>query len=472
MVRLVLRPGAAVAVAALCTIGSVGAASAQTPATCSFDPATGTVTVLVNGLQAQVTRSSGSIRLPGMGCSSIGETDLIVVRGGELDDAVAFTGNFFPGRTPEEGDSEIEFDIDLGPESEGLVRIVTGSNANAFNVARFSENGIDINGDGDQDVTFAAPYRVFLISDSGFEPDELDASLYPGRVILRGSGVLRGGLADDIIEGGGQLDGGPGNDRLTTSGPGVLRGGAGDDLVVGIGQLEGGDGNDQLSGTGVLLGQGGNDTLFGRGGPDQLDGGAGNDTLDGGAGDDVLAGGAGNDTLLAVGDVVTDGADQVSGGSGNDTVSYAARQIQALVTLDGVADDGAGGEGDNVAADVENIVGGAADDVLVGSAAANRLHGGPGNDELFGEDGNDRLEGEVGDDYLEGGPGTNSLRGAAGNDILVGSLDGRDTFGGGPGDDAISITTDGRAETVSCGPGADTAEGNDEDVFTSCESLL
>jgi Ca2+-binding RTX toxin-like protein len=440
MVRLVLRSGAAVAVAALCTVGWVRAARAQTPATCSFDPATGVLTVLVNGLQAQVTRSSGAIRLPNMGCSSVGETDLIVVRGGDLDDAVAFTGNFFPGRTAEEdGNSEIEFDIDLGPESEGLVRIVTGSNANAFNVARFSDNGIDINGDGDQDVTVAAPYRIFLISDSGFEPDEFDASLYPGRVILRGSGVLVGGLGNDVIEGGGQLAGGPGNDRL--------------------------------DGSGVLLGQGGNDTLFGRSGPDQLDGGPGNDTLDGSVGDDVLAGGPGNDTLLAGGDVIADGADQVSGGAGIDTVSYAARPMPALVTLDGVADDGAAGEGDNVATDVENAIGGAADDVLVGSAAANRLRGGPGNDELFGEDGNDRLEGEVGDDFLEGGAGTNSLRGADGNDILIGSLDGRDTFGGGPGDDDISITTDGRAETVSCGPGADTAEGNDEDVFTSCESL-
>jgi Ca2+-binding RTX toxin-like protein len=471
MVRLVLRPGAAVAVAALCSFGSIGGASAQTPATCSFDPATGVLTVLVNGLQAQVTRQSGTIRLPNMGCSSADDTDLIVVRGGDLDDAVAFTGNFFPGRTPEsDGNSEIEFDIDLGPESEGLVRIVGGGNENAFDVAIFTPDGVDLHGDGDQDVRVAGPYRIFMVGQGGDEPDHFDGSLYPGRLLLRGDGVLIGGQAADVLERGTHQEGGAGNDRLT--GAGTLLGGDGDDLIVGSGQLEGGAGNDQLTGSGVLLGQGGNDTLRGGNGADQLDGGGGNDTLDGGAGDDVLIGGAGNDTLVAAGDVITDGADQYSGGAGNDTVSYAARQIPALVTIDGVADDGASGEGDNVATDVENLIGGAADDVLVGSAAANRLQGGAGNDELFGEGGNDRVEGEAGDDFLEGGAGTNSLRGADGNDILVGSLDGRDTFGGGAGDDNISITTDGRAETVSCGPGADTAEGNDEDTFTGCESLL
>ena len=57
------------------------------------------------------------------------------------------------------------------------------------------------------------------------------------------------------------------------------------------------------------------------------------------------------------------------------------------VTIDDLADDGGDADGpagarDNVATDVENLVGGDGDDTLAGSAGRNDLNGGPGADSL------------------------------------------------------------------------------------------
>jgi len=84
--------------------------------------------------------------------------------------------------------------------------------------------------------------------------------------------------------------------------------------------------------------------------PSRLVGGNGSDKLTGGAADDVLRGEAGADTL--------------TGGGGRDTADYSDRTAPLNVSLDGVAGDGEAGENDNVAADVENVAGGSADDVL------------------------------------------------------------------------------------------------------------
>jgi Ca2+-binding RTX toxin-like protein len=453
MTRHVFQLGAAIAT--LCGIGSIRVASAAP--FCTFDAATGTLTIQMNGSQvAKVTRNSGRIGVKGgVGCfaGTVTTTDRIVVRGGDLDETISFVGNFLPGRTVEStGESEIEFDIDLGA-GNNTVKIVTGSNGTGFAAARFSPNGIDFHDDGDQDVTVAGPYRVLLRSDD--QQDNLfDGSLYAGPVLLygqQGDDTLIGGAHADVLDGGGD-----GNDHL-----------------------EGGEGNDKLMDGRFILGQGGNDILVGSASADHLEGGPGNDTLTGKNGDDVLLGGDGNDTFIATGVFETDGADQMVGGDGIDSVTYASRASDPsspsfiLVTLDGLADDGdSAGEGDNVGADIENVTGGQADDVLVGSPANNRLKGGLGNDELFGGAGTDTLEGEDGDDFLQGDAGTNILRGGAGDDTLVGSLAGKDTLDGGSGDDDISATTDGRVERVNCGTGSDSAEGNEEDTFLACETLL
>jgi Ca2+-binding RTX toxin-like protein len=166
--------------------------------------------------------------------------------------------------------------------------------------------------------------------------------------------------------------------------------------------ITGTDGPDTLTGTA------GDDAMYGRGGNDLLDGGAGDDTLDGGA-----------------------GADALRGGPGEDAAAYLGRLAAVTVTLDGAAGDGAPGEGDNIAADVEDAYGGNGGDTLTGSDGPNTLDGGPG------------------DDQVTGGKGTDGLYGGDGND----TIDARD----------------GVADTVDCGPGSDTVSRDSVDVVTGCE---
>ncbi len=130
-----------------------------------------------------------------------------------------------------------------------------------------------------------------------------------------------------------------------------------------------------------VIGGSGNDTLVGNSpdpiyleapvvepkGANVLDGGPGNDTLDGKYGPDVLI-----------------------GGSGNDTVTYQDRGVgePLSLTIDGAGNDGSAidkvkgltgdlnpfnGLMDSIGQDVENIVGGAGNDIIAGSDANNDL---------------------------------------------------------------------------------------------------
>ncbi len=167
--------------------------------------------------------------------------------------------------------------------------------------------------------------------------------------------------------------------------------------------IVGTDGDDVVTGTPV------DDSLYGRAGNDALLGLAGNDELDGGPGADGISGGSGDD----------------------DSVSYAGAPVN--VTLDGQANDGAAGEGDNVLADVEDIYGTDASDVIVGSAAANTI------------------DGNAGDDRINGGPGADSLIGGEGNDQIT--------------------SRDGSTDSVDCGPGEDSVFYDANDILRNCEEL-
>jgi Ca2+-binding RTX toxin-like protein len=190
-------------------------------------------------------------------------------------------------------------------------------------------------------------------------------------------------------------------------------------------QLLLGDGDDRAS----------NDVLLGavvKGGPgaDVLDGGNRPDLLIGEEGNDVLRGHGGGDLLRegeTAGAVDAIDADSYVGGDGTDGISYSPGAVAVTVDLDGVADDGRVGEGDAIAADVENVVGTEAGDVLTGGTRANVLRGQSGADRLTGNEGNDTFDGASGNDVLVEGAT------ATATDVLD-----TDLFLGGPGADTVS----------------------------------
>jgi Ca2+-binding RTX toxin-like protein len=319
--------------------------------------------------------------------------------------------------------------------------------------------------------------------------------------------IVQGGSANDTITGsrcGNTLQGGGGNDVLNgqPDSGGACAGAA--VTITDNDTLEGGTGNDTLNGLS------GNDTLRGGSGADVFNGGAhgsflaaGGDTADyslesssarsvslngvaddgvGSEADNVMpdvediSGGPGNDTLTGDadanvlngngGDDVLDGgtgADSLNGGGGGDRATYAGRSSAVTADNDGVADDGASGEADNISTDVEAISGGSGADVLTGGPGADGLFGGPGNDTMNGLGGGDRLQGDDGQDTLNGGDDGDSISGADNNDILNGNggndtldgNDGADTVNAGLGNDVINNLPDGNSDAFFGNEGID-----------------
>ncbi len=245
--------------------------------------------------------------------------------------------------------------------------------------------------------------------------------------------------------------------------------------------------------------------------PATLSGGASNDVLYGGPLGDTLNGGDANDTL-----VPGKGADRLNGGNGNDYADYGTRTAALTLSIDGVANDGEAGEGDNLGTDVEALIGGSGNDRLVGSDAANSLWGQDGDDTVDGRAGGDWLnggagfdtadyssrirsltlsldavwnDGEAGEndglgldferivggwasDTLTGGTGADRLDGGAGNDTLNGGL-GADDLYGNAGADSLQ-SRDLLIDKVDCGADKDTVTGDLIDLLVNkvCEKKL
>jgi Ca2+-binding RTX toxin-like protein len=251
----------------------------------------------------------------------------------------------------------------------------------------------------------------------------------------------------------------------------------------------------------------GNDTLEGGDGPDRLRGGTGADTLTGGNAfddrgrfeTDILEGGEGNDELRP-----GEGFGAVlRGGPGADTfhpgerdfgvrVDYSDYALPVAASADGLPNDGAAGEGDNLLAAGFFIQGGSGGDTVTGFNAEGNggndhlvggfLDGGAGNDtlrangafafmiggrgndimrgsgsedDIRGGPGRDRLGGGGGPDYMDGGPGADVMQGSTGRDSLFGGP-GRDLVRGGRGNDRFFLR-DGRRDTANGGGGFDRA---------------
>ena len=399
-------------------------------------------------------------------------------------------GAFAPGKTAESGStSEIEFEVDGGTGGEfpagDELRVLGTPAANAL---RFGGTGAFLNADADADVTTTGIEALAAEGRGG--NDGLRASGDgAGGPAASVKVHLDGGEGDDVLVGGDRMDtleGGPGNDSesggndadtfrqgAAADGADVLDGGgspydtieygrrsapvridldeAADDGAAGEGDnvrdsmeyLHGGAGADTIVASQTryqpfdLAGNGGGDTLVGGANFDELVGGEGDDVLIGndgsdtfraGPGNDRQAGGGGGDVFHEAETAEPNGADDISGGTGAD-LYFAAERVapMALTLADGLPNDGAAGEGDNVRSDVENAVTGKGADRIVGSSLANDLAGGLGDD---------LLDAGAGHDVIHGRGGRDRLSGSTGNDDVSGQEDG-DVADGGPGDDIV-----------------------------------
>jgi Ca2+-binding RTX toxin-like protein len=303
-------------------------------------------------------------------------------------------------------------------------------------------------GDGGDKVALGATVAIKAMVTDGAGNDKITGGA--------GNDVFVGSPGDDTLDGAG------GNDSFGDAGgvgADTLVGGSGSDTanysarsagVVVSADDAGGDGavaenDDVRSDVEILLG-----TPY----ADRLTGGAGNDTLRGNAGDDVLDGRGGNDVL--------------EGGSGEDTADYRTRTVALDLSNDGVANDGAAGESDNIAGDVEKLIAGSGNDDVLGARNADVLAGGDGNDTLRGNDGDDLLDGGLGADVVDGGAGTDTVDYSARSsaldvDLAAGrgtdgdTLTGVDGVNGGSGDDRLrGNDSNGRFDG---GPGNDWIDG-------------
>jgi hypothetical protein len=192
---------------------------------------------------------------------------------------------------------------------------------------------------------------------------------------------------------------------------------------------------------------------------EEIDAGSGDDALILHAGSGIASLGPGRDTAAA-----DAGVWGVDGGAGPDvTGASGAAEVEAQygtspgpvsVSLDGQANDGTAGEGDDVGTGVARIFAGPYDDVLDVSGAARAvdviafdgndvLRGGPGGGILDGGEGDDVVDGGGAHDILIGGEGDDELFGRAGDDRLSGGS-GSNLVDGGGGSDSYNVDGDGR----------------------------
>jgi Ca2+-binding RTX toxin-like protein len=382
--RAVLATGAVIGTACASVLFAAPAHAATTT------PVRGLAAATCNGLPVTITGTNGPDTITGTNGD-----DVIAARAGN-DVVFGLGGN----------DT-----VCLGAGNDRL----DGGPGNDTVFAQAAPDGSDtIVGDGSDTVSYSARTTPVNVSLDGVANDGAAGE----HDNITNAGVIGGSAADTLGDPSATrhlLSGGPGNDTLSGN---FLTGDAGDDALThlsndGSGLLSGGDGNDTLTDNGsarrsFLTGDNGDDTILGGSGGDNLSGGTGDDLLVGGTGDDGLTGGAGNDRLFggfgndeAVGGdgndtffagVDQDGSDHFAGGAGTDTADYSARNnlvplALLSLSLDGIRNDGAPGEGDLLDADVENVKGGTGPNFIVGNSLANTLQGGQSSDTILGADG-------------------------------------------------------------------------------------
>jgi len=194
--------------------------------------------------------------------------------------------------------------------SGGAANTITGA------ITLAASTGVSLTVTGDQNLSTTAAIN------GATSLGVIDASALTGRLIMgtaatNGFETVTGGTGNDTLLATSTtiatrslaVDGGAGNDIITTTAGGVgdtttIAGGAGNDIItsgIGIDTIDGGAGND---------------TIISGGAVDTISAGEGIDTITAGAGNDVISlteTTSAVDTLIRNGDATTDGTDVVGG---------------------------------------------------------------------------------------------------------------------------------------------------------------
>jgi Ca2+-binding RTX toxin-like protein len=477
---------------------------------CTYNASAASKTMVVSLLAnetAIIKNTSGFVQVNDTDCTTpVPATDVlrVSVTGSSADETVILDFTEGPFAFPTVGTAGLGITVDLGAGSNDTLEVLLGplDDNVTLGTAGFSiVNSAAPGSDAFKDITqrniesfvFDLGDGNDTISGSGATSPPLGTAFTPV-----GSVTIHGGDGDDtFLEGSAKtpreiISGGNGNDTIdysarrtnlqVTLAPAATSSADDGDPTS---PAEADDIKDDVE---HVIGGSGNDSLVGGDNDDVLDGGPGNDTLVGGLGNDVLNGGSGNDWFYEGSSA--NGSDVFNGGSGLDTVDYSGRLSAVVVSMDGAAaDDGdGGGEGDDVQADIENIIGGSGNDVLVGNDNNNVIIGGPGDDVVAGGAGYDTMSyvdhtasvtaalanlesgqastgnGASGEsdsidpsiENLTGGSASDLLTGNSGDNEITGGT-GNDTLIGGAGDDILEGGPVGNAEAnrLDCGDGGD-----------------
>ncbi len=289
-----------------------------------------------------------------------------------------------------------------------------------FNVFEGLAGDDAVNGNGSTRIEYDTATTGAIFADLAEGIVVGDASV--GTDTVSGVFEVRGTAFDDALFG---SDANPG------AGFESFEGMAGDDLIVGRGGLDRVNYASSPTGVDVNLltgvgfdGFGSVDTLF------DIEG------IKGSNFDDALVGDFGDnqfEPLL--------GADQIDGGAGVDELVF--DDIATAVEIDLRFEIGRHANGDVLTiVDIENVVGGEADDDIVATSGDNVLIGGSGDDRLVGLAGADIIEGDGGADVMFGNSGDDILLGGEGDDRIVGGF-GADDMQGGRGADIYFVDNTG-----------------------------
>jgi Ca2+-binding RTX toxin-like protein len=295
----------------------------------------------------------------------------------------------------------------------------------------FGASGIDLNGDGDLDVTHA-----------GFEDFEADGGAGEDTISGAGSTATGAAFASNLIDvdGGAEddtLTGGAGNDTFFgDAGDDILAGGLGDDSLTGGANGADGDTAD-FSGSAAAVnanltsgnasGQG-LDTLVTL---ENLIGSPQGDTLTGDGAVNVITPGAGNDIL--------DGAGL------DDTVDYG--DATAAVTVDLAANTSTGGSGNDTLTSIEDVWGSGFDDTFNDQTNQDNEYFGDSGSDTFNQ-GAEPAAGTEDEDLVDGEGGTDTVDYSLRTDGLQIDLDEEDDTSDGTCDDDSGDIDDGEDDFI------------------------